>query len=63
MSGRWEGGRDVIDLAASGVWEDKESDNHLSKRLPDAFILKMLTTAPFDVLENLYCSMRLKPES
>jgi predicted secreted protein len=61
--GRWEGGRNIIDLAASGVWEDKESDIHLSKLFPDAFTLKILTTATFDVLEYLYCSMQLKPES
>jgi hypothetical protein len=67
LSGRWEGGRDVIDLAASSVWEDKESDIHLSKRfpsiLPDAFTLKLITTALIDVLENLYSSIGLNPES
>ena len=65
--GGWEVGRGVIDLAASSVWKDKESDNHLSKRfpsiLPDAFSLKMITTALIDVLENLYSSMGLNPES
>ena len=57
----------LLYLAASSVWEHKESDNHLSKRfssiLPDALTLKMVTTALIDVLENLYSSMGLNPES